>query len=208
MEPSGLADTSAQLRNSFRFTSAVARGLRESAIIALGVVALVMFTALVTYSPDDRGFSFTGTSSVVHNRIGPIGAWLADMLFFLFGRPAFLFPVMLGAACWLLFRRDKTEQTSRLNTAVRIAGFVVVLVTSCGLVTLHWDAGSLRQTAGGVVGSLVGRGLASGLDFLGATLLMIAAWMAGLSLAFHVSWFTVMDRIGAAVWDGLSSAML
>jgi S-DNA-T family DNA segregation ATPase FtsK/SpoIIIE len=204
MEPSGLADTSAQVRNSFRFTSAVARGLRESAIIALGVVALVMFTALVTYSPDDPGFSFTGNSSVVHNRIGPIGAWLADVLFFLFGRPAFLFPVMLGAACWLLFRRDKAEQTSRLNTAVRIAGFVVVLVTSCGLVTLHWDAGSLRQTAGGVVGSLVGRGLASGLDFLGATLLMIAAWMAGLSLAFHVSWFTVMDRIGGAVWDGIS----
>src|ERR1700730_5825682 len=137
MEPSGLADTSAQLRNSFRFTSAVARGLRESAIIALGVVALVMFTALVTYSPDDRGFSFTGTSSVVHNRIGPIGAGLADRLFFLFGRPAFLFPVMLGAACWLLFRRDKTEQTSRLNTAVRIPGFVRLLVTSCGIGLLH-----------------------------------------------------------------------
>jgi DNA segregation ATPase FtsK/SpoIIIE, S-DNA-T family len=199
-----LADTSAQVRNSFRFTSAVARGLRESAIIALGVVALVMFTALVSYSPDDPGFSFTGNSSVVHNRIGPIGAWLADVLFFLFGRPAYLFPVMLGAACWLLFRRDKTEQTSRLNTAVRIAGFVLVLLTSCGLVTLHWDAGSLRETAGGVVGSLVGKGLASGLDFLGATLLMMAAWMAGLSLAFHVSWFTIMDRIGAAVWDGIS----
>ena len=199
-----MADTSAQVRNSFRFTSAVARGLRESAIIALGVVALVMFTALLTYSPDDPGFSFTGNSAVVHNRIGPIGAWLADVLFFLFGRPAFLFPVMLGAACWLLLRRDKTEQTSRLNTAVRIAGFVVVLVTSCGLVTLHWDSGALRETAGGVVGRLVGNGLASGLDFLGATLLMIAAWMAGLSLAFHVSWFTIMDRIGAAVWDGIS----
>jgi len=204
MEPSGLADTTAQVRNSFRITSAVARGLRESAIIALGVVALVVFTALVSYSPDDPGFSFTGNSSVVHNRIGPIGAWVADVLFFLFGRPAFLFPVMLGGACWLLFRRDKAEQTSKLNTAVRIAGFVLVLVTSCGLVTLHWDAGSLRQTAGGVVGSLVGKGLASGLDFLGATLLMMAAWMAGLSLAFHVSWFTIMDRIGAAVWDGIS----
>jgi len=77
-----------------------------------------------------------------------------------------------------------------------------VLIASCGLTTLHWDAGSLRQTAGGVVGSLVGRGLASGLDFLGATLLLMAAWMAGLSLAFHVSWLTIMDRIGAAVWNG------
>src|SRR6266404_1148614 len=95
MEPSVLAEPSAQVRNPFRFTSAVARGLRESAIIALGVVALVMFTALVTYSPDDPGFSFTGSSPVVHNRIGPVGAWLADMLFFLFGRPALLFPIML-----------------------------------------------------------------------------------------------------------------
>ncbi len=199
-----MAESSAHASNSFRFTSAVARGLRESAIIALGVVALVMFTALATYNADDPGFSSTGSSSVVHNRIGPVGAWLADVLYFLFGRPAFLFPVMLGAACWLLFRREKTEKTSRANSAVRIAGFVLVLLSSCGLVTLHWDPGPLRETAGGVVGRLVGGGLASGLDFLGATLLMIAAWMAGLSLAFHVSWFTIMDRIGAAVWGSIS----
>src|SRR5437763_16370224 len=101
----GLAESSVSTRTVPRFTSAVARGLRESAIIAIGVLALVLFVALATYSPDDPGFSFTGNSPTVHNRIGPIGAWLADVLFFLFGRPAFLFPVMLGAACWLLFRR-------------------------------------------------------------------------------------------------------
>src|SRR6185503_19121444 len=111
------------------------------------------------------------------------------------------FPLMLGAWSWVLLRRTQGESGSRMNTAVRIAGFVLVLITSCGLTTLHWSPGQLRQTAGGVVGMLVGRGLASGLDFLGATLLMIAAWMAGLSLAFHVSWLTVMDRIGETVWN-------
>ncbi len=70
-------------------------GLARERIIALGVVALVMFVALVTYSPSDRGFSSTTDSVEVHNRIGPVGAWLADIFFFLFGRPAFLFPVML-----------------------------------------------------------------------------------------------------------------
>ncbi|HEY1492835.1 MAG TPA: DNA translocase FtsK, partial [Steroidobacteraceae bacterium] len=30
-----------------------------------------------------------------------------------------------------------------------------------------------------------------------------AAWMAGLSLAFGVSWFTVMDRLGALAWAGV-----
>src|SRR6266478_2045635 len=199
----GLAETSASARAASRFTSAVTRGLRESAIIALGIVALVLSMALLTYSPDDPGFSFTGNSAPVHNRIGVVGAWLADVLFFLFGRPAFLFPLVLGAACWGLQRRMKAEGASRANTLVRIAGFVLVLVASCGLTTLHWQPGALRQTAGGVVGSVVGEGLVAGLDFLGATLVMIAAWMAGLSLAFGVSWLTIMDRLGALTWAAI-----
>jgi DNA segregation ATPase FtsK/SpoIIIE, S-DNA-T family len=32
---------------------------------------------------------------------------------------------------------------------------------------------------------------------------MIAAWMAGLSLAFHVSWLTIMDRLGAWTWGAV-----
>ena len=197
-----MASSSAQARNS-GFSQAVARGLRESAIIALGVIALVMLVALSTYSKNDRGFSSTTDSVEIHNRIGPVGAWLADIFFFLFGLPAFLFPIILGAACVVLFRRDKTE-SSRVNTAVRIGGFVLVLIASCALVSLHWLPGNMPQTAGGVVGSSIGGGLKDGLGFLGATLLLIAAWMAGLSVAFHVSWFTVMDRIGGAVWDGVS----
>ena len=199
----GLAETSASARAAARYTSAVTRGLRESAIIALGIVALVLLIALLTYSPDDPGFSFTGNSAPVRNRIGVIGAWLADVLFFLFGRPAFLFPLVLGAACWGLQRRMKTQGVSRANTLVRIAGFVLVLVASCGLTTLHWQPGALRQTAGGVVGSVVGGGLVAGLDFLGATLVMLAAWMAGLSLAFGVSWLTIMDRLGALSWAAI-----
>jgi DNA segregation ATPase FtsK/SpoIIIE, S-DNA-T family len=199
-----LTETTAQARSAPRFTSAVSRGLRESAVIALALVALVLLMALLTYSPDDPGFSFTGNAGAVHNRIGVIGAWLADVLFFLFGRPAFLFPLVLGAAGWSVQRRLRQESVSRANTLVRILGFVLVLVASCALATLHWQPGVLRQSAGGVVGSLVGGGLAAGLNFLGATLLMIAAWMAGLSLAFGVSWFTIMDRLGAAIWGGVA----
>jgi S-DNA-T family DNA segregation ATPase FtsK/SpoIIIE len=198
-----LADSSAQARGAARFSSAVSRGLRESAVIAIAIGALVLFMALVSYSPDDPGFSFTGNAAPVHNRIGVIGAWLADVLFFLFGRPAFLFPLVLAAACWALQRRLTAESTSRANTLVRIFGFLLVLVASCALTTLHWQPGLLRQSAGGVVGRVVGQGLAAGLDLLGATLLMIAAWMAGLSLAFGVSWLTIMDRLGGLTWAGI-----
>jgi S-DNA-T family DNA segregation ATPase FtsK/SpoIIIE len=202
-----LAETQAQSRNSVRFTSAVARGLRESGLIAVGVVALVLFVALVTFSPDDPGYWQVKDETTVHNQIGPIGARIADVLFHVFGRPAFLFPVMLGLACWMLFRRMKGESGSgsAVNTAVRVGGFLLVLLASCGLTALHWDPGVLGAdvTAGGFLGKAIGVGLKDGLGFLGATLLMIAAWMAGLSLAFHVSWLTVIDRLGAWTWDGI-----
>ncbi len=192
-------------RGPARFSESVSRGLRESAAIALAVLALVLFAALATYSADDPGFSSSGSGpGPVHNRIGAVGAFVADLLFYLFGRPAFLFPVMVAVAAWVVFHnRHRTERASRANTAVRVGGFVLLLVASCGLTTLHWSAGPLRATAGGVVGIEVGQGLRDGLNDLGATLLMIAAWMAGVSLAFGVSWLAIMDRLGAAVWAGV-----
>jgi len=198
-----LAETQVQARNGSRLTAAVSRALRESTVIALAIVALTLFVALASYSPDDPGFSYTGNAAPIHNRIGVAGAWVSDVLFFLFGWPAFLLPVVMALAAWGLQRRVQGGTASRMNTAVRVAGFVVLLAASCGLTTLHWEAGVLRQTAGGVVGGLVGKGLASWLDFLGATLLLIAAWMGGLSVAFHVSWLTVMDRMGALTWAGI-----
>ena len=137
----------------------------------------------------------------MQNRIGPFGAWLADMLFFLFGRPAFLFPLMLAFASIGLHRARGSEPSpSRANAAVRVCGFLLVLVTSCALATLHWAPHSMPQSAGGVVGSMAGGGLGAALGFLGATLALLAGFMAGVSLAFGVSWFAIMDSIGALCW--------
>ncbi|MGB6604474.1 MAG: DNA translocase FtsK 4TM domain-containing protein [Steroidobacteraceae bacterium] len=177
------------------------RALRESAVIALAVVALVLLIALASYSPEDPGYSFSGPSTVVHNRIGVVGALAADVLYFLFGWPAFLLPLVLAGAAWGLQRRGRMESGSRVNTAVRIAGFLLLMAASCGLAHLHWHAGMLRQgRAGGVIGYEVGGGLQAGLSFLGATLVLIAAWMVSLSLAFGISWLAVMDRLGALAW--------
>ena len=194
------------LSGGARFTQAVRKALRESAAILLAVVAIVLLTALVSYHAGDPGFSYSGNGEPVRNMIGPLGARLADILLFLFGRPAFLFPVILLVAAWLTFRNrlESMEPTTRANVAVRVAGFVLLLAASCGLATLHWDPGSLRETAGGVMGQeLVGTGLAAALRTLGATLLLLAAWMAGAAIAFHVSWLAVMDAIGHGFSAGL-----
>src|SRR5215207_9890822 len=189
-----------------RFTTAVSRGLRESAVLTIGVIALVMLFALVSYHRDDPAFSSTGGGDhAVGNLIGPFGAWLSDILLFLFGRPAYLFPIMLAVAGFVMFRhRGDEEGRTRANAAVRIGGFTLMLFASCGLATLHWSAGVLRESAGGVVGQFIGTGLAANLNFLGATLFMLAVWMAGVSLAFGVSWLTIIDRLGAGIWNSIA----
>ena len=198
-----MAASQAQARPPIRFTAGVARGLRESAVIAIGVAAIVLLIALATYSPADPSYSHGGDYASVHNRIGPVGAWLAGVLFFVLGRPALLLPFMLGASAWWLHRRVQAEPTSRVNSVVRAGGFLLLLAASCGLTHLHWRQGAMPVSAGGVIGKEIGDGLKDGLGFLGATLLLLGAWMAGLSLSFEVSWFTVMDRLGGWTWAGI-----
>jgi len=57
-----------------------------------------------------------------------------------------------------------------------------------------------------VLGALVGDGLASVMSFLGATLLLLAVWLASVSLFTGVSWLAVMDRIGVGVLAALAWA--
>ncbi len=103
-------------------------------------------------------------------------------------------------------RNDRDPPASHLTTALRVTGFAALMVASCALATLHWSAGSLPEGAGGILGTATGDPLASGLDLLGATLLLLATWMAGAALAFGVSWFAVMDRLGHGVWAAFSWA--
>jgi len=183
-----------------KLSAAVARSLREGTLWILCALALLLLLALLTYHPRDPGFADTGEPGPVSNWIGPVGAWLSGLFLFLFGRPAYLFPVMLAYAGWLVHAdQSPPDSRSRLGTLLRAAGFVLTLLTSCGLASLHWDGSALPNSAGGALGQLVGGGSAHGLSFLGATLLLLGAWLAGVALFLGISWFTVMDELGAWV---------
>ena len=183
-----------------KLSAAVSRSLREGTLWVLGALALLLLLALFSYHPHDPGFSDTGEPGPVGNWIGPVGAWLAGFFLFLFGRPAYLFPVMLAYAGWLVHKDQALpEMRSRINTLLRALGFVLTLVTSCGLASLHWSGLGLPNSAGGVLGELAGKGSEHGLSFLGATLLLLGLWLAGVALFLGLSWFEVMDKLGAGV---------
>ena len=175
----------------------VADALREGALWVFGAFALILLAALITYHQGDPGFFYTGDAGPVRNAVGPFGAFVADLFFGLFGRPAYLFPAMLAYAGWLIFRsRAPAESLTARDLGLRGLGFVVTLATSCGLAALHFSSAGLPESAGGVLGDWLGAALVGIVGFLGATLLMLAIWLAGVSLFAGVSWLAIMDRVG------------
>ncbi len=191
-------------KSSMQLSLAVTRSLREGTLWILSALALILWLSFFSYHAHDPGFSDTGEPGPVGNWIGPVGAWLAGLFLSMFGRPAYLFPVMLVYAGWLVHKDQALpELRSRANGLLRSAGFVLTLFTSCGLATLHWNGAGLPDTAGGVLGALIGEGSAKGLRLLGATLFLFGLWLAGVALFLGVSWFEIMDRTGAAVLGGI-----
>ncbi|MDG2155029.1 MAG: DNA translocase FtsK 4TM domain-containing protein [Gammaproteobacteria bacterium] len=180
----------------------IVRSVRESALWVLGALALIMLLALLTYDQRDPGFSNTGEGGELHNQIGSVGAWFADIAYYLCGMPAYLFPAMIMLAGWLVFSaRGSGEPLDRSLLLTRFGGFALALVTSCGLATLHFNTPELRESAGGVLGELVGYGLEESLGMIGATLLLLSLWLAAISLFAGVSWLAVMDTIGKRILD-------
>lgn len=182
------------------FGLSVSHGLREGALWVFGGLALVLALALFTFHPDDPSVYDTGSGEPVRNTIGPVGAKIASAFFLGFGRPAYLFPIMLLVAAWMLYRaRAISDYLSGQDLAFRAVGFCLTLATSCGLATLHFTNPSLPSSVGGALGRLVGEGMAQSVGALGATLLLLGVWLAGVSLFAGVSWLAIMDKLGALV---------
>jgi DNA segregation ATPase FtsK/SpoIIIE, S-DNA-T family len=179
------------------------RGLREAAFWVLAGLSLILWLALLSYSPTDPAFTLAGGDGAVTNRMGPAGAWFADVAFLLFGASAYLFPILVLIAGVFLFRGE--ELPERRQTIWRVIGFVLVTATSSGLATLHFQSPDLRETAGGILGQGVGYGLQYGLGLLGTTVLLLVLWLAAVQLATGVSWIAVMDRTGHVVYRAVSA---
>ena len=173
--------------------------LREGALIALVALCLYLCLALFSFDPSDPGWSYTGVDSEVSNLMGRLGAWIADVLFFLFGYLACIFPMMLGYQAWLVFReRGREFDFNWPMFALRALGLLLTLAAGAGIASLHfYRAGAnLRQGSGGVLGSELAGWLEPASGYMGATLVLLACFLFGLTAFIDISWIKVMDRVG------------
>ncbi len=128
---------------------------------------------------------------------GRVGAWVADILFGLFGYVAFLFPVMIAIGGWRIYlHRNDPEPAGTKHRLIVSGAFVLALIGACGLASLHYTTGHLPFSAGGWLGNGIGKGFASAFSFVGATLFLLAVFLSGVTLYTGISWLRVMDATG------------
>src|SRR6266436_6772101 len=169
--------------------------LNEIVAIALIASGLLLFLCLFSYNPNDPSWNAAGESAV-RNWVGAVGANVAAALFQGIGLAAYLLPCLFFAAAWRCFR------SRRINAPVsRISGLVLLVSSSAALLSLanirpFFDS---SINAGGVAGAIFARALVSGLNTIGATILLAAIAATGVLLATNFSFATFYENFTEAI---------
>ncbi|KAB2967757.1 DNA translocase FtsK [Zoogloea sp.] len=181
--------------------------LQEARWLLLGVLALYVAMILFGYSKADPGWSHAVQIEQVSNPGGRFGAWLSDLLLYLFGVSAWWWVVFLGFGLAIGFRRlQLVFGADRRSFLIVVLGFIVVLLSSSGLEAMRFHSikAVLPLEPGGVIGLELGRLTLQYLGFTGGTLLLLALIAGGLSLFSGVSWLEASEALGAGlerVWQ-------
>ncbi|WP_244516129.1 DNA translocase FtsK [Halomonas daqiaonensis] len=182
-----------------RFGLRLQGSAREGVVILLLAACVFLLLALYSFHAQDPGWSRSGPETEVANWMGPIGAWLADVLYSLFGVSALWWPGMLGFAAWWLIRsRQVRFEWDATALAVRCGGLVLLLLGSTTLGALHFyrPDGFLPYSTGGILGEGLVGALLPLVGSGGTGLLAVAAMLCGFPLFTGLSWLTVMDELG------------
>ncbi|HAY29817.1 MAG TPA: DNA translocase FtsK 4TM domain-containing protein [Candidatus Accumulibacter phosphatis] len=173
--------------------------LRESRWLVLIVVASFIALSLWGYDRSDPGWSHAVHAGMLHNPAGRSGAWLADVLLYIFGLSAWWWILLLLITVGWGYRRLEGQHAGdRRPLLISLAGFVVLIVASSALETLRFYTikASLPAGPGGVIGIELGTFAIRYLGYTGATLALFAMLLLGWSIFSGMSWITAAERVG------------
>src|SRR5690606_10333595 len=112
--------------------SRLASLLREARWIVFAALAVWLALVLASWNKTDPAWSQSVPGNIVHNRGGALGAYVADLLLFLFGYSAWLWVVLLGQRVLAGFYRltaffspgEKPDELPRLHWEAGVGFFL------------------------------------------------------------------------------------
>jgi S-DNA-T family DNA segregation ATPase FtsK/SpoIIIE len=168
------------------------------------VAAIGVYLALILggFTVSDPGWSHAVTVDRVANPGGRGGAWLADLLLYLFGFSAWLWVVLsVTLLFWGYHRLSHLFGGDRRPLLISLAGFAVMLLALCGIEAMRfWSIKTALPLApGGLIGIEVGRHVTQYLGYTGGTLILMVLGMVGFSLFTGASWLGIAEKLGTLI---------
>ena len=176
--------------------------LRESRWLLLSAVAVYLILILYGYDRGDPAWSNSASGAAPHNPGGVFGAWLADVLLYVFGFSAWWWVVLLLQRVWAGYRGIHPDSLFEERAPwLAYTGFAILLFSSSALeaLRLYTLQAQLPQAPGGMVGMVLGNALSHLLGFTGSTLFLLVLMAVGFSLFSGLSWLRFIDWLGAAI---------
>lgn len=152
---------------------------------------------LVSYSPTDPALNSVSSVPYVKNWGGLVGAYIADILFIVFGISAYLASVVFVLMSVLQY----TGRPVRLRLR-EVLCYTGVIAFAAALIHLRLETVSIRGheiAGGGIIGGLLGSGLARYLNTAGAYIVSFAGFFLFFTLATRLSAGDVVRGLHAAV---------
>ncbi len=176
---------------------------KEAWWLFFAVIGLYLVLILASYYHDDPSWTHSASeNAVIHNAGGAVGAWISDMMLYMFGFSAWWFAVFAFYAIWLVYLRlDVVAQGRKPLLFLNFFGFGMLLLSSSCLEyghLIHLPA-TLPQDAGGVIGNIFDTMIRDSLGFIGSTLVLLFAMAAGFSLFTGWSWILIVEKFGSAL---------
>ncbi|MFZ5473854.1 MAG: DNA translocase FtsK 4TM domain-containing protein, partial [Pseudomonadota bacterium] len=137
----------------------IASLLQEARWLVLAAAALYIGLILFGYDKADPGWSHAAQVARVANPGGRFGAWVADLLLYLFGVSAWWWVLfLLFVVVWGYRRLDGIFATDRRPFLIALAGFLLLLGASSGLEALRFYSmkAALPLGPGGMLGQEAG----------------------------------------------------
>jgi len=190
--------------NVSKQVDAESAGLAKEALwLFFAAIGLYLVLILASYYHDDPSWTHSASeNAVIHNAGGAVGAWISDIMLYMFGFSAWWFAVFAFYAIWLVYLRlDVVAQGRKPLLFLNFFGFGMLLLSSSCLEyghLIHLPA-TLPQDAGGVIGNIFDTMIRDSLGFIGSTLVLLFAMAAGFSLFTGWSWILIVEKIGSAL---------
>ncbi len=182
--------------------------MREARWILFAALAAWLGLVLATWSATDPGWSHSAHATTILNRGGTLGAYVSDLLLFLFGYSSWLWVILLAQRVAVGFYRltnvllpsTKTEALPRVHWEIGI-GFFLLFVGTMGTEALQLQhlGTHLPSGAGGELGKLLASAMSLTFGTTGCTLLLLVLLAVGASLFFGFSWLHLAERIGLLI---------